>query len=146
MRVQHAILFAVSAGVSISCKSTNSANADARYQAWCLSAIKEEAASHQNAILVLIDECQYHRSDLSQNFKGTLVRSYKGNWKAGEQIAWSRVVEYVPDEEPHLAGTLEFILTDQHTNGLFYVDVGDEWNYQPEFDRALQLAYSNNAK
>jgi hypothetical protein len=55
-------------------------------------------------------------------------------------------LEYVPDNLPPVVGKLEFILTDEHTNGLFYCEPGVEWDYQPEFDRALQLAYSSEVK
>ena len=83
MKIWHAILFGAIGVVSVSCKHIDSADSDTHYQAWCLSAIKEEAASHQNAILVLADECHYQRSDLTLDFKGTVVSSYKGLGKLG---------------------------------------------------------------
>jgi hypothetical protein len=146
MKIWSVIFFSAVGVVCVSCKHTDSADEDARYQAWCLSAIKAQAVSHQSAVLVLIDECHVPRPERVLDFSGTVVRSYKGSWKPGEQIAWYRGLEFIPDKLPPLVGKLEIILTDEHTNGLIYCEPGVEWDYQPDFDRALRLIYFTEAK
>jgi hypothetical protein len=149
MKFFYAILFGAIGVMSIGCHRTDSADSDARYRAWLLSAIKEEAASHHHVLLVGITESHPQRRPYGYyqlvDSEGTLVRCYKGDWKPGERILLHEEFESVAkDWKPPIR--LRFILTDKQTSDRIDIDAEDRWDYQPEFDRALQLACSNEAK
>jgi len=158
MRIWHAILIAVIGVLSVGCHDRDSAESDAHYHAWLLVAIKGEAASHQNALLVRIDESQTRvvpfdsQGKYYQGFmdsKGTIVRSYRGSWKVGERIAIreERHEGVTTNWSPRLGvGQLFFILTDKHTSEPIDILGEEKWDYESDFDRALQLVYSNEAK
>jgi len=155
MHILRVILFMAFAFMSGGCRSSDNADSDPRWQAWLLSTIKEEAAAHQHALLVRIDESHLRRVPMvykgvvwDQGFvdsKGTVVRSYKGTWKVGERIAIHEEHEAVGKDWTPDIGQLHFIMIDTHTTEPIDVLGEEKWDYQPEFDRALQFEYSKKA-
>ena len=64
-------------------------------------------------------------------FKGTVITSYKGDWKVAEQISF---VHYVDARPPLASGSnnpsqdLVFVFANEHTNLEFALETG-EWGY-----------------
>jgi hypothetical protein len=109
---------------------------------------------YRNVILVCITED--HVEDLDPKrpdswsvlcFKGTVVKSYKGGWTAGEKVAFAHALDGKVAKESNLqVGTLMFLFTDAHTDTRFGLNTGDFENYLPETDRLLQSLFHKTAK
>ena len=84
----------------------------------------------------------YHHLDC----KGTVVRSYKGDWKVGEQITLHHEVESAPEGWTPTVGYLEYLLLDKHTTDPIDIDVGDDLDYAPDIDHGLQFVYSKGER
>ena len=97
--------------------------------------------THQHAVLVCIYENNLERRSLPYKHrvdgKATVVRSYKGTWQIGETINFSRDLESVPQDWKPSVGFLAFLFLDTHSANSTPIDVGEEWLYKPEFERAL---------
>ena len=116
---------------------------DRKYNAWLVDMFKQEAQSHQNAVLVCVYESHLQRRPLPHHhradYKATIVRSYRGDRKVGEKIAYYYDLESVPQDWPPVTpvvGYLEYLFFD-NTNEPIGIDVGEGWDYKPEFERVL---------
>jgi hypothetical protein len=81
------------------------------------------------------------------HFKGKVVRSYKGDWRVSEGIAF---VHYVDSPAPTNApgrtcDELMFVLTNEHTNAEIVVDTGDFNTYNAIYAPALECVFRNGA-
>lgn len=77
------------------------------------------------------------------HFKGTVVRSYKGDWKVSEKISFiHRVDAPAPTNTPGaVSNKLMFVFTNEHTNAEVGVDTGDFGTYDTEHARALDILF-----
>jgi hypothetical protein len=150
MHICRVILLLALGIVSISCRSTDP---EERYRAWLsdnfkreASYHKREASYHKHVVLVCIYESHFQWMQLPHKHqldcKGTVVRSYKGTWQVGEQITLHSEIESAPKDWKPSVGYLEYFLLDKHTTDPICVDVGEDWDYSPNFERELQLIYS----
>lgn len=78
--------------------------------------------------------------------KRTIVHSYKGGWKVGEQIALHHELESAPEGWVPKVGYLEYLLLNDHTTEPIGIDVGEDWEYTADFDRELQFLYSRESR
>lgn len=128
--------------VATSCCSLNE---DARYREWVLSEFNRSASHAKHVVLVCIygNHFQrkpqgYHRLDQ----EGIVVRSYKGDWKVGEKVTINKLLETAPASEwtPQI-GYLQFLLLEEHTSDSILVNVGEDWDYSPEFEQVLEFRF-----
>jgi hypothetical protein len=71
--------------------------------------------------------------------KATVVRSFKGDWKISERIAF---VHYVDAPAPELV----FIFTNEHTDTEIALETGDFGAYNEEYAPALEHVFSGSGK
>lgn len=124
------------------------------FHTWGWENAKEAKAYLDQFQHVLVaDVYEYHWEDLGPNrltpyhFKGTVVRSYKGDWKVGETVAFiHRVDAPAPTNAPpaHGRGEQMFIFTNEHTDAEIGVDTGDFGTYNAEYAPALEFAFSRS--
>jgi hypothetical protein len=77
------------------------------------------------------------------HFKATVVRSYKGDWKISEQIAFVDWVDApAPANSAHAhGGNLMFVFTNDHTSTEIGLDTGELGRYDAEYAPALDRIY-----
>ena len=76
------------------------------------------------------------------HFKGTVVRSYTGNWNVAERIGIVHGVDAPALTVSNaLAGYLMFVFTNEHTSMEIGLDTGEFGNYDSNIDRALESLY-----
>ena len=112
-------------------------------------------SEHPQVLLVRVKESHLQRKPVVYlgvrgyqgivDSEGVVVRCYKGDWKVGERILLHEQFDFIPDRWER-AGELRFIMTDKHVRDRIDIGIEDRWDYQPEFDRALQLSYSGEVK
>ena len=75
-------------------------------------------------------------------FEGTVVRSYKGDWRVGEKIRFAHALDSTVEKRSNTRiGELVFLFTDVHTNTEFGVETGEFEKYRPETDRLLKSLF-----
>lgn len=78
------------------------------------------------------------------HFRATVVRSFKGDWRVSERIAF---VHYVDSPAPAIAtsntpsGNLVFIFTNEHTDAEIVFHTGDFARYGEDSERVLEYIY-----
>lgn len=78
------------------------------------------------------------------HFKAEVVKSYRGEWRAGERIGWRENVDMrATIETNRCAGLLQLICTDEHTNAEIWFDTGDARGCDADIEHALELVYPN---
>lgn len=109
---------------------------------------KAHLDNFRNVLVVRVEDV--HWEDLGRHrltpyhFKGTVTKSYKGEWKVLEKIQW---VHYVDAPAPSSAtatlasGGLVFIFTDLHTNSEIVLDTGEWGGYREELAPALERIF-----
>jgi hypothetical protein len=77
--------------------------------------------------------------------KATVVRSYKGDWKVGEQLAFVHYVDApAPTNSPtEPSGNLMFVFAREHTSAEMKLDTGEFAAYQPKLEPALDWMFPN---
>ena len=130
----------------IGCRS---ADPDRSYRAWLFDNFRREAAAHKHVLLVCIYESRFEWKPLPSyhhlDCKGIVVRSYKGTWGVGERIALHHELESAPKEWQPPVGYLEYLLVDEHSAEPIGVDVGEDWEYTPEFGRRVAQLYARES-
>ena len=117
----------------------------------------ESLNNYNNVILVCItgDQVKTQLPDSTTlrpfdylHFEGTVVRSYKGNWKVGDRITFAHGLDYAVSDRPvnKRVGELMFVFTNLHTHEAFGVDTGDFDAYRAENDRLFQSLRERNTK
>jgi hypothetical protein len=147
MNSLRAIVFACLALGFAACRSSDP---DQRYKAWELGIFKQEAKSHEQVILVCIYTNHFVRMPAGHYHRlegeGVVVRSYKGDWRVEEPIALRHQVESAPEGWTPPVGFLQYYLLNAHTNEPIWVDVGEAWDYKPQFERALELMFPRGGR
>lgn len=100
---------------------------------------------HRHVLLACIyedelrDEGPYRSS---YRFKGTVVRSYNGDWQTSEPIAFVHGIDSPasPGFRSNV-GRLMFLLTDQHTSEAIGFEAGTFYNYDPELERVMDFLF-----
>jgi hypothetical protein len=128
-------------------------NCDKVFARWYLWDDAAKTKAHFNAsknvILVRIDES--HWEDIEHtasraHFKGTVMRSYQGDWRASQRIAYVKLLDYAypdatrPKPNQH-AGELVVLSTDKNTDQEIEIDTGDDLNYDREMKHALDCVF-----
>ena len=103
----------------------------------------------KNVILVRIDESYWE--DLGHtasraHYKGTLVRSYQGDWQVSQRIAYVKLLDYAyPDAarpKPNRdAGELFVLATDKNTDQEIEIDTGDDLYYDREMKQGMDCVF-----
>ena len=89
---------------------------------------------------VLVDGGQHRLS--MHHFKGTVVRSYKGEWNISEPIAFVQGLDYsTATRTNRCVGNRMVLLINEHTNDEIGVDTGDALRYDGQFKRVLQCYF-----
>lgn len=107
---------------------------------------------YRNVILVCVTEDHVEDLDPTRSsswsvlcFKGTVVKTYKGDWTVGERVAFAHALDSTVKKQSNTrVGHLTFVFTDVHTNKEFGVLTGDFENYLPETDRLLRSLFPEN--
>jgi hypothetical protein len=78
-------------------------------------------------------------------YKGTVVKTYKGDWAVGERVAFAYGLDSTVEKQSNRSvGELRFVFTDVHTNMVFGVENGEIERYTPETDRLLRSLFPEN--
>ncbi len=81
----------------------------------------------------------------AHNYRATVVRSYKGNWRTGEKIAFVHYVDSPPSAMPPrnaLSGELRYVFTNEHTDSQIALDTGEFGAYcEQSMAPALEAIY-----
>jgi hypothetical protein len=131
---------------SVGCRETD---CDAIYKAsfWEDAAgVKAHMDGYGHILSVRIDE--NHGEDRGSNrlsvlhFKGTVVKSWKGDWKVPEKISFVHYVDYrasttTSNEE---AGQILFVFTNEHTNTDIALETGD-FGYSTNVEQVLHCFF-----
>ncbi len=82
------------------------------------------------------------------HYKGKVVRSYKGDWKVSEEIAFVHYVDApAPTNTPSPPhGELLYVFTNAHTNAEIGVDTGDWGVYDAESKPALDYIFPQGSR
>jgi hypothetical protein len=76
------------------------------------------------------------------HFKATVVRTFKGDWKFSERVAFVHYVDAGASTVTNAhAGSLIFVATCQHTDAEMILDTGEFGNCSSETEHALELNY-----
>jgi hypothetical protein len=75
------------------------------------------------------------------HFKGTVVGSYKGDWKFAERISFVHYVDDRPRTTNAAAGYVYFVFCNDHTSHDIILETGDFVAYDPEIERVLQCVF-----
>jgi hypothetical protein len=146
-----ALLLAVA--LAIGCQSNNS---DAElFRAWGWENAKDAKAhldQYKHALVVEVFGSHWedrgpHRL-APYHFKGTVTKSYKGDWQVSEKIDFVHYVDApaqtnTPSAPRH---ELVFVFTNEHTNAEVVVDTGDFGTYNSDYAPALDLVFSTSMK
>ncbi len=104
---------------------------------------KAHLEEYSHILIARIDDDQWedrgpHRLT-PHHFEGTVVKSYKGDWRVSERIAFVHHVDAPAptnrSSAPH--DELIFVFTNQHTNAEIVVDTGEFGTYNAEYALAL---------
>jgi len=115
----------------------------------------KEAKSHLDAYKQIFLVCIYedHWEDRGpheyslHHFKGTVVRTYKGNWMVSEKIAFVHGVDApaLTTSNAHV-GSLIFVFTDEHKEGEIGLDAGDFLGYDTQLERQIRFLFPKQEK
>jgi hypothetical protein len=76
------------------------------------------------------------------HYRGTVVRTFKGNWNLAERIAFVHGVDAPALQETNAdAGSLVFVFTNEHAAHEIALDTGDFGTYDTEFERILEFIF-----
>lgn len=129
---------------------------DALFRPWCKENAETGKAffnTYEHVVLARITETSWE--DLGPNHltprrsKGTVVKSYKGDWKPSEPISF---VHWVDAPAPKGSTTnrtcddLVFILTNDHTNSEIVLDTGDFTQFSEELVPALEYTFPEKSE
>ncbi len=101
---------------------------------------------YQHVILVRVDGDAFidggpHRLSM-HHFKATVERSYKGDWKISEPIAFVNGLDYSSATTSNrCVGEHLVLLTNEHTNSEIGVDTGESFRYDTQFKQVLQCVF-----
>lgn len=111
---------------------------------------EENTKSHLNSFkhILVISVSEDHWEDRGPNryslhhFNAKITKVYKGDWKIGERIAIVHAVDSPALTITNaLAGHLNFVFTNQHTNSEIGLETGEFGNYIPYMERILQCVF-----
>ena len=77
------------------------------------------------------------------HFNGTVVKSYKGDWKFSERISFVHYVDYRPSMtiSNQDVGEIFFVFTNEHTNQPIGLYTGDFIGYDTNMERVLNCVF-----
>jgi hypothetical protein len=147
----HKLATLLLAGILVLASGCRSSESDVEiFHAWGWENAKDAKAHLDQYEHVLVAEVyESHWEDLGPHrltpyhFRGTVVRSYKGDWKVSEKIAFVHHVDAPAPTNARGAGSNElmFVFTNEHTKGEIGVDAGEFGTYDAEQARALDLLF-----
>jgi len=80
------------------------------------------------------------------HFKATVVRTYKGNWRVAERVAFVHGVDAPAQTTANAdVGRLMFLFTNEHTASEIGVDTGQFYGYDREGEREMQFMFQTTA-
>jgi hypothetical protein len=108
---------------------------------------RERMRHYKHVLLVCITACHWEDKGDKQlslhHFTGTVVKSYKGDWKISDKINFVHALDAPGSGERNESqGELLFIFTSEHTDKEFAVDAGDFLPYDPKLGRQLEMVLS----
>jgi len=89
------------------------------------------------------EDCGPHRLT-PYHFKATVVRSYKGDWRVSERLAFVHYVDAPAPTTPApnaRSGDLVFVFSNEHRNAEMVLDTGEWGAYRGELAPSLECAY-----
>jgi len=76
------------------------------------------------------------------HFRATVVRTFKGNWRCSERVAFLHYVDSPASSVTNAAaGSLIYITTNKHTDAEITLEAGEFGNCYPELLQALASKY-----
>ena len=101
---------------------------------------------YRHILSIRVDE--NHAEDRGPNrlsvlhFKGTVVKSWKGDWRPSEKIAFVHYVDYRASTTTsnESAGKIFFVFTNDHTNADIGLDTGD-FGYSTNVEQVLHCFF-----
>jgi len=117
----------------------------------------KDAKAHLDAYKHVLVACIYehHWEDRGPHkltpyrSKATVVRSFKGDWKVSDKIAFVHYVDAPAPPKPTSnapSGQLVFIFTNEHTDAEIVLETGDFRTYDAESAPALDFIYPSGGK
>jgi hypothetical protein len=150
MHLDKPILFLAGAlAFTSGCRSSDSETEV--FHAWGWENAKEAKAHFDEYKHILVAEVyESHWEDRGAHkltpyrFKGTVTKSFKGDWQVSEKIAFVHYVDSpAPTNKPSAQrNQLMFVFTNEHTNAEVAVDTGEFGIYDAESAPALELLFS----
>ncbi|GEM_PF-1163854 len=110
---------------------------------------QEYLEGHQQVMMVCITQDHVEDVDPSKenswsvySFSGTVVRTYKGEWKVGERIQFTHALDSrVKQEENRKVGELLFLYTDVYSPNRFNIETGGFERYSVRTSRLLSAVF-----
>jgi len=128
------------------CRSPNAATSFGQSIWGDFGDTKTWLADYKQVFLVCVYEDGWedqgpHKYSL-HHFKGTVVRTFSGDWKATDRVAFVHGVDAPARTETNaFAGSLLFLFTNQRTNTEFGVDAGEFLSYDSRTERQWELVF-----
>ena len=145
----HKLLVIVIAGLLTTGTSCRQIDRDTVYKEsfWEDAAgVKAHMDSYRHILSVRVDEDYGEDRGLDKesvlHFKGTVVKSWKGDWKVSEKISFVHWVDYrVTDTTTNKApGYTLFVFTNEHTNTDIALETGD-FGYSTNVEQVLHCFF-----
>ena len=142
-----AVLLVVLLTTAVGCRSTAPAATSFHRWGW---EDATDAKAHLHYYKHIFLACIYEDEWLDQGprkyslyrFKGTVVRTYKGDWHTSERIFFVHGIDSpVKADFTSNAGKLVFLFTDQHTNAEIGFETGTFRYYEPELERVIKFLF-----
>ena len=124
------------------------------FGAWCAddaAHLKSRFDSYHHIFIARVDAHSWenlgpHRLT-PHHSKGTVITSWKGDWRPSELISFVHHVDGLAPPGPATngpTGDLVFILTNEHTTNEITLDTGEWGSYRDELAPALEFLYPHN--
>ena len=142
-----AVLLVVLLTTAVGCRSTAPAATSFHRWGWeDATDAKAHLHYYKHIFLACIYEDEWQdqgpRKYSLYRFKGTVVRTYKGDWHTSERIFFVHGIDSpVKADFTSNAGKLVFLFTDQHTNAEIGFETGTFCYYKPELERVIEFLF-----
>jgi hypothetical protein len=104
--------------------------------------LKSNLRDYQHVLLVCIYEDRGPHDYSLHHFKATMVRAYKGDWSISERVAFVHGVDAPARSTVNgEAGTLTFLLTNEHGGAEVGVDTGEFYRDDRRGDRDMRIIF-----
>ena len=129
---------------------------DALFYPWCwedANQARQVLAEYKNIMVARIDDCSWEDRGPHEltpwHYKATVIKAYKGDWRASERIAFVHYLDSpapAPSTPKPPSGDLVFIFTREHTSSEIALGTGEWGRYRNEMAPAMEYLYPQTGR